>query len=84
LKKNFYEFFAARPSREQATKVALRSTFVWIFIIAASTNKIPKAGVKEDRRHEQKQGRNDEETTGVENEVVWGTLEEVFALDNFV
>jgi len=84
LKENLHEFFAARPSREQATTVALRSTSVWIFIIAASTNQIPKAGVKKDRRQEQKQCRDDEETTSVENEVVWRTLEEVFALNNFV
>ena len=41
---------------------------------------IPKSAVKKTRRDKQKQGRNDEGTAGVENKVVWRTLEEIFTL----
>ena len=41
---------------------------------------VPKSAVKKNRRDKQKQSRNDEETAGVENKVVWRTLEEIFTL----
>ena len=41
---------------------------------------VPKSAVKKNRRHKQKQSRNDEETAGVENKVVWRTLEKTFTL----
>ena len=41
---------------------------------------VPKSAVKKNRRDKQKQSRNDEETAGVKNKVVWRTLEEIFTL----
>ena len=43
---------------------------------------VPKSAVKKNGRHKQKQRRNDKETAGVENKVVWRTLEEIFTLYN--
>ena len=77
---DFHKSFAGRPSWKQTTAVPFCSLLVPTFVITASTNVVPKSAVKKNRRDKQKQSRDDEETAGVEDKVVWRTREEILTL----
>jgi len=83
LKDDLPESYPARPSRIKATTIAAFPSGFTSFVVAASTNKVPKSDVKKYHRHEQEQCRYEKETSSVEFVILGRASEKVPAINDF-